>query len=243
MKTSYTLLLLSSILSFNVSAQDKAANYIGISGGISAPTGEYSSTNTGTFGNWNNTSGFAKTGFNLGLEGAYHFLPKIGIAGIVNFSDHGRLSNSDAQKLGASYTDAFAVDYSTVSTQGRYQTINLFVGPCFSLPVQKVTFEARILGGLTQNLSSPEIYVTLEDNPNGFKQKSSSHNAFGWQAGIGVHYRLTEKIAISIREDYFETSGIKIDNENRNNAAGRLVTKQTMSWINGSVGIAYTWGR
>jgi opacity protein-like surface antigen len=242
MKLVYSLLLYL-MIALVVSGQQKATHYIGISGGISAPTGMYSRTDAGTFGNWNNSSGYAKTGFNLGLEGAYHFLPNVGIAGSINFSDHGRLSGTDVQKLADSYTDAFAVDYSTVSTQGRYQTLNLFAGPCFSLPVKNFTFEARILGGLTQNLSSPEIYVTLEDNPDGFTQKSSSHNAFGWQTGLGIHYAFTEKISVMIRGDYFHTNGIKIDNENRNNSAGRLVTNQPMSWINTSVGLAYSFGK
>jgi len=242
MKKIYTLLL-SLMLAGIVSGQQKATHYIGISGGVSAPLGVYASTDAGAFGTWNNFSGFAKTGFNIGLDGAYHFLPNIGVGGSINFSDHGRLSGADVQKLADSYTDAFAVDYSTVRTQGRYQTLNLFAGPCFSLPLKKFTFEARILGGLTQNISSPEIYVTLEDNPNGFKQKSSSHNAFGWQTGLGIRYALTEKISFTMRGDYFHTNGITIDNENRNNAAGREVTKQRMSWTNLSLGLAYAFGK
>ena len=39
--------------------------------------------------------------------------------------------------------------------------------------------------------------------------------------------------------DYFSTPGVAISNENRSNTAGRLVTNQQMSWINGSLGLAY----
>jgi len=219
-------------------------SFIGISGGISTPIGNYSKTDLGGYGHWNNNTGFAKTGFNLGVEGAYYVLPKIGIGGVFNFSDHGKLNRSDARQLGDSYTDAFAVDYTTVTTSKRYQTLNVLVGPYFSFPCHKFSFDVRLLGGWTKSISTPEISVQLEDDEsNVFTQKSSTASAFGWQAGIGLRYALTEKISLSIRGDYFYSSGIKIDNENRNNNAGRLVTNQTLSWINGSVGLAYAFGK
>jgi opacity protein-like surface antigen len=245
MKLKYTFaIILLTLISLPILAQDAAKSFVGISGGISAPLGNYSKTDMGTFNNWNNKSGFAKTGFNVELEGAYYLFPKIGIGGVLNFSDHGRLNKSDAQKLGDSYTDAFAVDFTTVSASKRYQTLNLLVGPCLSLPFNKLTFDFRLLGGLTKSLSTPEISVQLEDDPaNVFTQKSSTASAFGWQAGIGLRYSITEKIALSIRGDYFSTGGVKITNENRNNTAGRLVTKQAMSWINASLGLAYVFGK
>ncbi|MDB5271759.1 MAG: hypothetical protein JWO58_126 [Chitinophagaceae bacterium] len=236
----FTLLLLDSP---SLLAQSNTS-FIGISAGISAPTGSFSKTDLGEYGNWNNTAGFAKTGFNLGVEGAYYVLPKIGIGGAVNFSDHGKLSYADARQLGDSYTDAFAVDYTTVKTSKRYQTLNLLVGPYFSFPYHKLTLDIRLLGGWTKSISTPEISVQLEDDEsNVFTQKSSGSSAFGWQGGVGLRYALTEKISLSIRGDYFYSSGIKIDNENRNNNAGRLVTNQTLSWINGSAGLAYVFGK
>jgi hypothetical protein len=39
------------------------------------------------------------------------------------------------------------------------------------------------------------------------------------------------------RADYFSSEGVKIENTNRANDAGRLVTKQPMSWINTTLGI------
>jgi hypothetical protein len=217
---------------------------IGICGGISTPTGVFSKTDLGDYGNWNNNTGFAKPGFNIGLEGAYYVLPKIGIGGVLNFSDHGKLNHNDARQLGDSYTDAFAVNYTTVTTSKRYQTLNVLVGPYFSFPYHKLTLDIRLLGGWTKSISTPEISVQLEnDQSNVFTQKSSTASAFGWQVGIGLRYAFTEKISLSIRGDYFYSNGIKINNENRNNSAGRLVTNQTLSWVNTSVGLAFIFGK
>ena len=240
----YKTIFLSSLLFVfafsNSVAQNRVKNYIGISAGLSSPLGAFSKTDLGQFGNWNNKSGFAKQGFNIGLERVYYFLPKIGIGGVVNFSDHGRLTGTDAKRIGDSYTDAFAVDYTTVYTSKRYQNFSVLIGPYFSLPFSKITLDIRAMAGLMKSISTPEISVQMEDDPtNVFTQKSSTASALGTQLGIGFRYKLTNKFSLSFREDFFHSGGLKITNENRSNNAGRLVIKQEMSWINTSFGIVY----
>jgi long-subunit fatty acid transport protein len=224
-------------------AQNKASNYIGFSAGVSTPLGEFSKTGTGSLNNWNNNSGFAKTGFAFGVEGAYYFLPKLGLAGTLYYSNHGGFSKADASKLGDSYTDAFGVDESTVKTSGSYSSVNAMLGPQLSFPINKLTVDVRALGGIIQSLSTPEMTVQLEDNTSTLlKQKSSTASAFGWQVGAGLRYAMTNKLGLMFRADYFNSDGIKIKNENRSNNAGRMVTKQPMSWINASVGLVFSLG-
>src|SRR4051812_5658031 len=81
-------------------AQNKASNFIGFNVGASIPTGDFSKTEAGSFGNWNNNTGYAKTGFTVGAEGAFYFHPNIGLGGTVYLADHGGFSKSDLQKLG-----------------------------------------------------------------------------------------------------------------------------------------------
>jgi opacity protein-like surface antigen len=245
MKTICHFLLFAALLiCTTAAAQQKSHSYIGLSGGLSIPLGDFSKTDLGDYGNWNNNTGFAKTGFNIGLEGAYYFFRNIGLGGILNYTDHGKLSKGDAQKLGDSYTDAFAVNYTTVTTGKRYKTLNVLIGPCLFLPVRKFTLDVRLVGGLSQSISTPEIAVQLEnDESNVFVQKSSTASAFGWQVGMGLRYALSEKMAVAFRGDYFQNNGVKITNENRNNNAGRLVTHQSMRWVNISLGLAYTLGK
>jgi hypothetical protein len=232
--TAFTLIIITSY------AQNKVSNYIGFFAGASTPLGDFSKTKTGSLNNWNNNSGFAKTGFAFGVEGAYYFLPKLGLAGTLYYSNHGGFSKADAAKLGDSYTDAFGVDESTVKTSGTYSSVNVMLGPQLSFPINKLTVDVRALGGIIQSLSTPEMTVQLEDNTSTLlKQKSSTATALGWQVGAGLRYAITNKLGLMLRADYFNSDDIKIENENRSNNAGRLVTKQPMSWINASIGLVF----
>lgn len=241
MKTRIIITCAALLITAWVSAQNKANNFIGATVGASIPMGDFAKSETGEFGNWNNTAGFAKTGFSVGVEGAYYFLPKIGLGGTLYFSDHGGFSKSDAAKLGDSYTDAFGVDESTVSTTGGYRSLNVMIGPYFSFPMNKFTIDLRLMGGLLKSFSTPEMTVQLEDNTDSkFTQKSSTASAFGWQVGGGFRYALTDRLGLMVRADYFSSDGIKTDNTNRTNSAGRLVTQQPMSWVNASAGVSFS---
>ncbi|AYB34847.1 outer membrane beta-barrel protein [Chryseolinea soli] len=245
MKTKFIIFCaLSVLISFSSIAQDRAKNFIGFTLGASIPTGDFAKAEAGTFNNWNNKAGFANTGFAAGVEGAYYFLPHIGVGGTLYYAQHGGFSQTDAAKLGASYTDAFGVDASTVTTSGNYSSLNLMAGPYFSFPVNKFTFDIRLLGGLLKSLSTPEMTVVLEDNTAApLQQNSSTGSAFGWQVGAGFRYTLTDKLGLMFRADYFNSDGVKIENEHRENRAGRLVTKQPMSWVNTSVGLSFSLGK
>jgi hypothetical protein len=233
------LLAVGSFLFFSMNAQ----SYISLTSGASIPVGSFAKADAGSFNNWNNTAGFAKTGFAIGVEGACYLTPKMGIGGSFYFSDHGRFTSGDVKKLGDSYTDAFGVAYSTVTTTGRYRTLSILAGPQFSLPHGKFTFDFHLLGGLVKSLSTPEMTVLLEDQTKTtFKQSSSTASAFGWQAGAGMRYRLAGKLSLVFKTDYFNSNGISVRNENRNNSAGRLVTNQPLSWINVTVGVSLSIG-
>ncbi|HEY9045132.1 MAG TPA: outer membrane beta-barrel protein [Ohtaekwangia sp.] len=239
MRTRIFILCIIAITMVTVATAQDKPHYIAITAGGSAPVGAFSKSDAGTFNHWNNKAGFAKTGFTIGVEGAYYILPKFGIAGTLYFADHGALSKSDAATLGDSYTDAFAVDESTVSTSKRYRSLNVMAGPQFSLPLNKLTIDVRVMAGVVKSFSTPEVTVQLEDQST-FKQASSTGSAFGWQAGAGFRYALSDHLGFLFRADYFKSNGIKVDNENRTNSAGRLVTKQPLSWVNGVVGISFT---
>lgn len=222
-------------------SQEKAKSFISFNAGISSPTGDFSKADAGTFNHWNNTAGFAKTGYALSVDGAYYFLPKIGLGGTITYSAHGGFSKSDVTKLGDSYTDAFAVDESTVSTTGRYQSLNILIGPYFSFPIKKFTLDLRAVAGVITSLSTPQMTVQLEDQSAAtFKQISSKASAFCWQVGAGFRYALSKHVQFVWRADYFYSEGIKIENTNRSNNAGRFVTRQPMSWMNSSVGLAFS---
>ncbi|MEJ7665936.1 MAG: hypothetical protein WKG07_43670 [Hymenobacter sp.] len=70
------------------------------------------------------------------------------------------------------------------------------MGPTFMFGGDKLKLEVRGLAGVNQMLGTPELTVQLEDDPtNTFTQKSSHSLTFGYAAGVGVHYALTDKLA------------------------------------------------
>jgi hypothetical protein len=242
MKNFYIGLFASLLLASSTQAQENKNSFVGFSIGASTPVGAFAKSDPGTFNHWNNTSGFAKQGFTAGFDGAWYFLPWLGIGGSLYYSEHGGFSSSDARKLATSYTEAFGVDQSTVATSGRYRSGNVMVGPYFSFPFHRVTFQVRLLAGVIKSFSTPRMDVVLEDSGNSFpfSQTSSTASAFGWQTGIGLRYGLSPKFGVAFNVDYFNSPGVRIDNVNRTNSAGRLVTRQPMAWLNSSLGVTYT---
>lgn len=244
MRTRNILTALLMFGTFCAIGQGKNQSYISLTVGASIPTADFAKADAGSFDNWNNTAGFAKTGLAIGVEGAHYFTPRIGLAGAIYYSNHGGFSSADAAKLGDSYTDAFGVDESTVTTSGSYQALNVMIGPQYTFPLGKLALDFRVLGGLLKSISTPTMTVQLEDvTETTFTQLSSTASAFGWQVGTGIRYALTDRLGLMIRADYFASDGIKIDNENRTNSAGRLVTKQPMSWVNASAGLSFSLGK
>jgi hypothetical protein len=222
-------------------AQTKPSDYVSFSVGATVPVGSFAIADAGTFPNkFNNTSGFAKTGLAFGFEGAHYVFSRWSIKGSLYFSEHGGINSKDVVNIAQSYQNAFGVDQAAVSTTNTYKSLNVMVGPSYSLPLGKLTIDAWVFGGIIASLSTPEIDVVLTDAGINypFTQKSSTASAFGWQAGIGGRYKLSNRLSLLVKGDYFSSSGIKVDNTNRVNNAGRLVTNQPLSWVNITTGIA-----
>jgi opacity protein-like surface antigen len=188
----------------------------------------------------NDKSGFANSsGMNMGIEGAYFFHKNIGIGGMFSNTS---FYTKGKQALADGYKDAFDVDSTTVTDKGKYSTYNFLIGPYFSFPMKKFTFDVRVIGGLI-SAETPEFKVELEDQANAtFYQNSSKANAFGFQAGAGVRYSIITNLCVKLNVDYFYSKpDFKITNENRQNNAGRLITeyKQPISGVLLNLGIAY----
>jgi outer membrane protein W len=213
----------------------KAPSFIGITGGWANAVGNFTKSDYA-----DNKSGFANSsGLNLGIEGAYFIHKNIGIGGSISNTT---FYTKGKQALADGYKEAFDVDSTTVTDKGKYSTINFLIGPYFSFPVKKFTFDIRVLGGLA-NAKTPEITIYLEDQKDvTIVQKSASANAFSFQGGFGIRYSIVKNLCLKINADYFFSNpDFKITNENRVNSAGRLINeyKQAINGILINFGIAY----
>lgn len=238
MKNKLYLTLAVCLLGSGLFGQEKAASFIGVTGGYALATGnltnnDYSDPNSG----YANSSGM-----NIGLDGAYYFHKNIGIGGV--FSGTGFYCKG-LQTMSDGYKEDFDVDSSTVYATGRYATYNFLVGPYFSFPVNKFTFDIRVTGGVVF-AKTPEFKVDLEDQTAAtFYQKSSSATAFGFQLGAGVRYSVLENLCVKLNADfYYSNPDFKITNENRVVNAGRLITRyhQPITGVYVNLGIAYQFG-
>lgn len=214
-------------------------SYFGINAGASYATGNFRATDPS-----NLESGFAKTGFHVALDGAHFFgNGPLGLAGQLAFSDNGRLLSSDLQQLGAAYTEAFDVDYSTVSASGRYRRLTALVGPTVMFGPSTFKVELRGLVGVQQLLGTPEVTVELEDDPSTtFVQRSSHSLTFGYAAGLGLHYYLTPRLGLVARGEFQGSSPATIHNDNRGTSTGRLSEKQPVTAFNSTLGLAFRFG-
>lgn len=237
-------IFLFSLVIFSLTILDTHAqvkSYVGFFGGLSSPLGDFSKSEYGEIYHENNKAGYAKSGFTFGVDGAWYFYKNLAVAGTVSYQDQGRLSLRDVENISAGYTDAFAVDNSTVTATKRYRNLNVLVGPQYSFLLNKAfILDLRGVVGVIKSFSTPETKVDLEDEPSHtFYQRSSTASAFAYGGGIGLRYSLSKKIGLALRSNYVGSNGIDITNENRNINAGRLVTKQPISEIQTTLGLSF----
>lgn len=236
------LLIFAAALGLPAAARAQSApnkSYFGINAGAAYATGNFRSTDAD-----NREAGFAKTGFHVALDGAHFFGGSvIGLAGQVAFHDNGRLLADDLAQLGAGYTEAFDVDFSTVRATGRYRRLTALVGPTLLFGPEKFKVEVRGLAGINQMLGTPQLTVQLEDDPSStFTQRSSHSLTFGYAAGLGLHYYFSDKVGLVARGEFQGSSPITIQNDNRTNVTGRLSEKQPVTAFTSTLGLAFTLG-
>ncbi len=198
--------------------QDKPGFIFGLTGGLSAPGGNYTKTDFN-----DPKSGFAGPGFNIGVTGTWFINKNWGINALISYHSY---SFKGLQVLADGFKDAFAIDSSTVNTQGSNYSMNFLVGPYYSLPIgKKFSFDSRLLVGLV-NAHLAGMQMFFEDQAaSTFTQKESTANTFGLQLGIGGRYAISKHSGIMLNIDYFYSKpDFSINYENRNNNAGRWIT-------------------
>jgi len=197
----------------------KEKGYIGITGGFSPVFGNFSKAEYS-----DPKSGFASSGMNIGLTGVYFIKHHFGIKGLISYNGYGY---HGAQSLADGYKEAFDLDSTTLYRKGNNRTFNILVGPYYSLPLSdRLHLDFSVLIGYSNaQLAGNELF--LEDGVgNQFEQKPATASAFGYQAGAGLRYDLGRHFGIGIQADYFGANpDFKVDNTNRKNEAGRLLTQ------------------
>ncbi|WP_118973582.1 outer membrane beta-barrel protein [Taibaiella koreensis] len=226
-------------LAFNATAQEQqsttAKGYIGITGGLSPVFGNYTKSDYTS-----DASGYASTGANIGITGVYFIKHNFGVAALISYQGFGF---HGSQSLADGFKEAFDLDSTTVYRKGNNSTFNFMIGPYYALPfAHKWHLDFRVLAGVVNaKLAGYEVF--LEDGEgNQFSQKQSTATTFGYQAGVGLRYDIGRHLGVGVNADFFGSRpNFKIENDNRVNSAGRLLTnyKQSITGVNTNLTVMY----
>ncbi|HEY0271621.1 MAG TPA: outer membrane beta-barrel protein [Chitinophaga sp.] len=236
-------ILLALLAGMSAQAQDKkptpaagAQSYIGLTGGVNFPLGSFGK------GDYNDDkSGYANTGFNIGITGVYYFKHShFGIGGVASLARYGF---KGAQSLADGYKEAFDIDSSTVYVKGHHQSFNILVGPYYNFAFgSKLGLDIHVLGGVV-NATLPGFEVFIEDQEgNNFAQEKAKKSAFGLQGGAALHYYISKHFNVFVGVDYtYANPSFDIDNVNRPVNAGRKIETyhQPLTSLQTNVGVAY----
>jgi membrane-associated phospholipid phosphatase len=149
---------------------------------------------------------YAKTGFNMGLEGAWFFHKNIGIGGEFAFSSFPM--NSDGLDLGDPDADSVSSGLYTQPMGVRY----LHIGPFFSFPLQKNWFiTAKITAGRSVGAKGDVMLQIKEELQEDFGLNElpvvqyKPEGAFSWSVGAGLQKRISRNLGIKAYLNYFNS--------------------------------------
>lgn len=217
----------------------KPSVYISITGGASMPLGNFAKTDYN-----NSKSGFAATGFNLGINGTYMFSKHWGITGLASYT---RYSSAGLENIAGGFVESFAVGDATVKVKDDNHTFSYLVGADYSVSFcHHISVDLRAMTGLVHaQLAGYE--VRLEDNTDGtFQQKTATANTIGFQAGAAARYDFCKHVGVALNLDYYYSKpDFTIENVNRTNNAGRLLTSysEPIAGINANLSLVYKFNR
>jgi hypothetical protein len=181
-------------ISASVIAQEKNS-FFSIGSGVSIPLGTYGGIDY-------DESCFTTIGINLNLEGAWYFLPYLGIGAQVGYNQH----PVDVRALGYArlQIDPFLMDVSTRSE--AYQMITAGIGPYVSWNLWKeLSFHGKILAGMIfaktpYQIFEPEYFQT---GPSYEVKTSAKDYGFIVIPGIGFQYNVSPCIGIKIDSELY----------------------------------------
>lgn len=219
---SFVLILI--LFTSGIEAQEKPS-FFGINAGAAIPFGNFKSTEY-------KTGSFAITGFTTNLEGAWFFMPRLGVGASAGLN----LNPLDVASLewAKVLSDPFMSDVSIRSEP--YFTATAMAGLYTQFPIyKKFSATGKLLGGLLYGktpyqLYKPEFFMV---GPPYYEITSAQDWKFTWQAGLGIHYDISGCIgllaeaSILYRDLYFSF----------NTANGLRTDVHTIALINTTVGV------
>jgi hypothetical protein len=218
------ILILSILLISGISAQEKSS-FIGIQAGPSFPIGGFHSKKLPD-------GGFAMTGLNIELEGAWFFMPWMGVGAAACLNLH----PLDAGALGDEKLKDNEFLNSLIIRSDPYLSVAFYPGLYFKFPItQKFYLTAKAAGGMIYAQTPYQLYKAeyYLIGKNWYEVTSAGDFEWSFLAGAGLRYDLNDLIGFTVQSDFtynvmdftFLTSG-----------GGTRTDTKVFSWANLSAG-------
>jgi Outer membrane protein beta-barrel domain len=150
---------------------------------------------------------FAKTGLNLGIEGAYFFTKNIGLGGEFAFNSFP--INDDNINFDNTPIAEFIDGHTTQPMGIRY----LHIGPYFSFPLPKNWFLTAKFGlGSADGARGQALLILREEYHEEFGVKELPYYSYkperslSWSSGFGVQKQIKRNVGIMAYVNYFNSS-------------------------------------
>lgn len=158
--------------------------------------------------------------------------------------------------LGFGYQDGVDYRFKTIS-YGSYTQTNVLTGLYTTIPLKRLSIDARILGGFNFT-NRPESIIDLDFNAIGYTERyyenASSSSSFAYNLGFGVRYNMgkKQKLCLMLSFDFIGAYGDFYFNSKRiySDGAGgiddveiqKMHTSYSVSTWNTTIGIGFVFG-
>jgi len=241
MKKNLTILsvtLIFVLFSFTIKAQDayeQPKSYLTFLAGVSSPMGDFKLADY-----YNNKAGFAKVGPTFGFDGAIFVYKNWSIGYNFTYQDQSELTQNDANALSAGFNSDFNKNTTTVTTVDRYESLNFMAGPQYTFTRGKFFIDVRASAGVLKSIATPSYGVNFDYSTNPYTvitQFSSSSLPFAYGASAALRYSFSDAWDVSIKENFINTTGIKIEYNDDPGTIGRFQTRQPVALLQTTIGI------
>jgi len=218
-------------------------SFMSLTMGSSIPVGSFSETEDIY------SDGFAGSNFVINFDGAYFFMPVVGMGGTFSFGSSYGGGESLENALYDDIIEKFPIltvpadpDYNFDA--GKWNYVNLMAGPQISIPLNNINIDFKALGGLSFIfVPSRDISIELD---NGEFQSSTNGDVLnlGYIIGTGVRFGVGRGTGIRLGLDYYHSKPALVTNNSytSNNIPHDLQDDQfeiSMNSLHMALGIAF----
>lgn len=163
------------------------------------------------------SDGFAGSNFVINFDGAYFFMPVVGLGGTFSFgSSYGGgelLENALYDDVIEKFSDRINVKENGAYNfdAGKWNYVNLMAGPQISIPLNNINIDFKALGGLSF-VFVPSRDMSIELDNNGEFQSSTQGDEinFGYIIGTGVRFGVGRGTGIRLVLDYYHSKPVLV---------------------------------